>query len=116
MPLGAKNPTKSEFIEKSVKLVAEEYDVLRQENAKLKAKLKQLQQEIGELEHVNLMLVGQNAANMTTELDIDGFQEWIRTLNPNDHVEKYFIVNLQKYGQRATLAYFKSLYQKYQKH
>ena len=49
------------------------------------------------------------------ELDIDGFQKWVKGLNASEHIEKTLIIQMQKYGKSAFLAYFKSLYQKYQK-
>lgn len=63
----------------------------------------------------NLTKENQTLQKREPELDIDGFQKWVKTLNPVDHIEKPFIVQLQKYGHMSWLSYFKSLYQKYQK-
>ena len=78
-----------------------------EEIAKLKAALKAL-------EHVSEKL-RQQTLQQQVELDIDGFQAWISTLSPDLHIEKPFIIQLQKYGHKSWLLYFKTLYQKYQK-
>ena len=64
------------------------------------------------IENQNEML---EKASKMMDLDIDGFQKWVKTLNPTEHIEKTLIIQMQKYGKSAFLAYFKSLYQKYQK-
>ena len=74
------------------------------------AEIRKLNKRIGDL-----MKENEELKFTTPELDIDGFQAWVRTLHPNEHIEKSYIVQLQKYGKAAPLAYFKSLYAKYQK-
>ena len=79
-----------------------------EEIAKLKAKLKKKEEELE-------ALFASARPVQSNELDIDGFQAWISTLSPDLHIEKPFIIQLQKYGHKSWLLYFKTLYQKYQK-
>ena len=74
------------------------------------AEIRKLNKRIGDL-----MKENEELKFTTPELDIDGFQKWVKTLNPTEHIEKTLIIQMQKYGKSAFLAYFKSLYQKYQK-
>jgi hypothetical protein len=72
--------------------------------------IRKLNKRIGEL-----MKENEELKFAVPEIDIDGFQAWISTLSPALHIEKPFIIQMQKYGHKNWLLYFKSLYQKYQK-
>jgi hypothetical protein len=57
----------------------------------------------------------ESAIHTPADLDIDGFQKWIKQQNKEDHTEKMLITYVKDRSMYFLLSQFRSLYQKYEK-